>query len=443
MAIVNVNKWLDEARMNRFHMLTFFLCICVVTFDGYDLVIYGAAVPLLLKEFGMSAAQAGVIGSYALFGAAVGALIFGWLADKIGRKKVIVICTVLFSVATGATGLANGPDAFAICRFLAGLGIGGAMPNIVALASEYAPAKNRALVIAVIFSGMQIGGIAAAGLSMWLFPLVGWRPIFYIGALPLLLVPVFLKSLPESPVRLIDSKRIDEIKAILRKLRPEEILPDDITLDIVRTAGKASVKDVFRENRGLSTLIIWIVYFMNMYMIFGLGIWLPKLMMDAGFGLGSGLWFLLVLQFAAFFGSQLAGVLADWFGAKTTMVGAYLIAFAAIAFMAFTKNFYLLSALVALAGSGYYAGQNVAHGYVSLYYPPTIRSTAMGLAFGIGRLGAILGPAIAGLLMSLKMSLFVNFMGLAVPGLIAAVTILLVQDKYGYTTVQNKIAGNK
>ncbi|MBP2652678.1 MAG: transporter [Firmicutes bacterium] len=426
---VNVNKWIDEAKINRFHLLMFFLCICIVTFDGYDLVIYGAAVPLLLKEFGISPALAGVIGSYALFGAAFGALLFGWLADKIGRKVAIIICSAVFSAATGLTGLANGPDAFAIGRFLAGVGIGGAMPNIVALVSEYAPSRNRSLVVAVIFSGMQIGGIAAAGLSMWLFPIVGWRPIFYIGALPLLLIPLFIKSLPESPIKLIDSNRIDEVKAILRKLRPGEVFSDTAKLEIFRTVSKGSVRDVFAEGRGMSTVFIWIVYFMNMYMIFGLGIWLPKLMMDAGFGLGSGLWFLLVLQFAAFFGSQLAGFLADRFGSKVTMVGAYIIAFLAIVLMAYMKNFYLLSVLVALAGSGYYAGQNVAHGYVSLYYPQAIRSTGMGLAFGVGRLGAILGPAIAGVIMSLKLPLTINFISLAVPGLIAAVVILFVRDK--------------
>jgi AAHS family benzoate transporter-like MFS transporter len=182
--------------------------------------------------------------------------------------------------------------------------------------------------------------------------------------------------------------------------------------------------------------MIWIVYFMNMYMIFGLGTWLPKLMMDAGFALGSGLWFLLTLNLGAFFGSQVAGLTADRIGSKVTLLFLYLLACASITMLSFTKDFCLLTALVALAGTGFFGGQNVAHGYVSLFYPPGMRSTAMGLAFGVGRLGAIFGPALAGFLLAMKVSRLVNFVGLAVPGLIAGIAILLVRDKHGYSGTQ-------
>jgi MFS transporter, AAHS family, benzoate transport protein len=433
---VRINQWIDESRFTRFHLLIFFLCLCIITFDGYDLVIYGAAVPLLLKEFALNPAQAGVMGSYALFGAALGAVVFGSLADRIGRKRAIVICAALFSAATGVTGLASSAALFGVCRFLAGLGIGGAMPNVVALASDYAPLRNRTLMVATIFSGMQIGGIMAAGMSMWLFPVFGWRSVFWVGALPLLLFPAFIKFLPESPIHLLVGNRIGQLRSVLHKVRPDLPLPDDAEFVISKGTGKTEVTELFREHRGFSSIMIWIVYFMNMYMIFGLGTWLPKLMMDAGFDLGSGLWFLLTLNLGAFFGSQVAGLTADRIGSKVTLLFLYLLACASITMLSFTRDFYLLTALVALAGTGFFGGQNVAHGYVSLFYPPGMRSTAMGLAFGVGRLGAIFGPALAGFLLAMKVSQLVNFVGLAVPGLIAGIAILLVRDKHGYSGTQ-------
>lgn len=430
--LVNVNKWFEETRFCGFHWMLFVLGIFIVTCDGYDLVIYGATVPVLLKEFGINPAQAGVIGSYALIGAAFGAVIFGSLADRIGRRICIIGSFALFSAATGLTGMTNGPGTFGVCRFFAGLGIGGIFPNISALVSEYAPVKNRSLMIASIFSGMQIGGMLAAGLSIWLFPLFGWRSVFFVGAIPLIVIPALVKYLPESPSRLVSSNRIEAMKAILRKARPDA-LPENATLVVGKGPEKSPLIDLFRENRAFNTLLIWLMFFMNMYMIFGLGIWLPKLMMDAGFKLVSGLWFLLMLQLAALFGTQLAGYLADRLGNRPVLAAGYLMAFASIALLSQTKDFYLLSALAAAAGCGYYASQNVVNGYAPILYPPAMRSTAMGMAFGVGRLGAIFGPAIAGFLVQWKVSLFANFMGLALPGLIAALAVVLIQQKYSFS----------
>jgi AAHS family benzoate transporter-like MFS transporter len=374
-----------------------------------------------------------LIGSCALVGAVVGALIFGFLADRFGRKVCIIGCFALFSAATGLTGMTNGPVTFGVCRFFAGLGIGGVFPNIPALVSEYAPVRNRSLMIASIFSGMQIGGMSAAGLSIWLFPLFGWRSVFYVGAIPLIIVPALVKYLPESPSRLVPSNRFEAMRAILKKARPDASLPENATFAVGKAPEKSSVIDLFREKRALSTLLIWLTFFMNMYMIFGLGIWLPKLMMDAGFKLMSGLWFLLMLQLAAFFGTQVAGYLADRLGARPVLVVGFLMAFGSIALLSQTGDFYLLSALAAAAGCGYNASQNVVNAYAAVFYPPAMRSTALGMAFGVGRLGAIFGPAIAGILVYWKVSLFVNFMGLAVPGLIAAIAVVLIQQKYSFS----------
>lgn len=430
---ININKWIDDSNLNRFHIIIILICLAIIMSDGYDLFVYGSTVPLLLKAFGMSPAYAGVIGSCALFGATVGALLFGSLADKIGRKYTIVSCASLFCIAMGVTGFTSSPEIFGLCRFIAGVGIGGSLPNVVALASEYMPVRNRAWAVAAIMSGMVLGGVVAAGISMWLLPHFGWRAVYFVGAVPLLIMPAAVKCLPESPLHLIAKSRLSELRTFLLRVRPLESLAEDSTFEINKGSGKAPIVDLFRERRGFSTVLMWLLYFMSLYMVYGLGVWLPKLMMNKGFPLSSGLWFLLILNLGAFIVSHIAGFLADRFGVKATIIVCFLVTFFSIALLSYAGGFVTLSILVGLAGAGNNAGQNVAHGYVSAFYPPPMRSTGMGFAFGLGRFGAILGPVIGGVLLSLKMPLSVNFMALAVPGLVAAVLIILVQDKYSFS----------
>ena len=204
---VDVNKLIDNARFNAFHWNLLFWCALIIIFDGYDLVIYGVVLPRLMEQWALSPIQAGALGSYALFGMMFGALIFGPLSDRIGRKKAIAICVVLFSGLTFLNGFARTPTEFGICRFLAGLGIGGVMPNVVALMTEYSPKKMRSTLVAIMFSGYSVGGMMSAGLGMWLIPTFGWPSVFYVAVIPLLLLPVILRALPESPGFLLRQNR--------------------------------------------------------------------------------------------------------------------------------------------------------------------------------------------------------------------------------------------
>ncbi|WP_404900547.1 aromatic acid/H+ symport family MFS transporter [Priestia filamentosa] len=431
MAVINVNEYISNSKFSRFHLLMFILFFIIITFDGYDMAIYSATLPVLLDALKMDPSQAGLIASSALVGAALGALIFGLLADKIGRKKVIILCTVFFSIGSILAGFSNTIYTFGFFRFIAGLGLGGIMPNIVSVTTEYAPRKNRAIMVAAIFTGMQVGGILVSGISMWILPLLGWRILYFIGGAPLLIIPLLIKYLPESATNLAKNNRNGELKLILQKLRADSALPNDVTFEF-NVSGKSSLKSLFNENRGLSTIAIWIVFFMNMFVSFGFSTWLPQLMINNGFGLNSGLFFLLTLNLGALIGSYIAGFIADRIGYKTTLIGLYLIAFLSISLLSLTTNLYAVTGLVALAGIGFFGGQNVGNAYVSLFYPPSMRSTGMGFAFGIGRLGAIFGPTIVGFIVSWGMDLYVNFLALAIPGLIAALAVFIIQDKCSF-----------
>ena len=230
----------------------------------------------------------------------------------------------------GITGFTNSPNTFGICRFIMGLGVGGTFPNTIALASEYSPARNRTLMGGGIAGGMLVGGIAAALFAMWLFPHHGWRSVFFVGAIPLILMPVYGKLLPESPDHLLKRGRLEELRALLRKARPTDSLPKDAALEVTKGSGKVPLAAVFQGGRAFSSVVIWIMFFMNMFVIFGFTVWLPKLMMNAGYSLGSGLFFLLTLQVVSLVGGQVFPMVADRIGARPALVIAFLLAFTCI-----------------------------------------------------------------------------------------------------------------
>ena len=215
---VNINTVVDEAKFTPFHWSVLIWCLLIIIFDGYDLVIYGVALPLLMQEWGLSAVQAGLLASTALFGMMFGAMSFGTLSDKLGRKKTIMICVAIFSGFTFLGAFASNPIEFGILRFLAGLGIGGVMPNVVALMTEYAPKRIRSTLVAVMFSGYAIGGMTSALLGAWLVTDYGWKIMFYIAIIPFLALPILWKFLPESLMFLTKKAKLKKSVKLCKKL---------------------------------------------------------------------------------------------------------------------------------------------------------------------------------------------------------------------------------
>jgi AAHS family benzoate transporter-like MFS transporter len=191
---IDLHKLADEARFNRFHGLVLFWCALIIIFDGYDLAVAGIALPSIMKEMGVSPTNAGFMVSSALFGMMFGAIFLGTIADKIGRRRTIVICIALFSVFTAAAGLTHEPVSFSVMRFVAGLGIGGVMPNVVAQMTEYAPRKIRSTMVTLMFSGYAVGGMLAALLGKGLLEAYAWSSMFLAAGLPVLLIPAILGS---------------------------------------------------------------------------------------------------------------------------------------------------------------------------------------------------------------------------------------------------------
>lgn len=421
---IDVHQVIDNARFSRFHWMVMALCALLLIFDGYDLFIYGVVLPAIMQEWGLTPLQAGALGSYALFGMMFGALAFGTLADKIGRKKGIAICFALFSSATIINGFASNPTEFGICRFIAGLGCGGLMPNAVALMNEYAPKRLRSTLVAVMFSGYSVGGMLAAGVGIYMLPRFGWESMFFAAAVPLLLLPLILWKLPESVGFLVRQGRHEQARALLKKIQPDLQIDAADQLQMSDTKGKGvAVLELFRDGRALRTLCLWLAFFCCLLMVYALSSWLPKLMANAGYSLGSSLSFLLALNFGGMAGAILGGWLGDRFNLSKVMVGFFIAAAVSISLLGFKTPTPLLYLLIFVAGATTIGTQILLYAGAAQFYGMSIRSTGLGWASGIGRNGAIVGPLLGGALMGINLPLQLNFMAFAVPGAIAAIAM--------------------
>nr|WP_247722787.1 MFS transporter [Pseudomonas chengduensis] len=421
---IDVHPVIDNARFSRFHWMVMALCALLLIFDGYDLFIFGVVLPSIMQEWGLTPLEAGALGSYALFGMMFGALGFGTLADRIGRKKGIAICFVLFSTATILNGFASNPTEFGIFRFIAGLGCGGLMPNAVALMNEYAPKRLRSTLVAVMFSGYSLGGMLAAGVGIYMLPRFGWESMFFAAAVPLLLLPLILWKLPESVGFLVRQGRHEQARAVLAKVEPGLALDAADQLQMSDGKGQGvGVFELFRDGRALRTLCLWLAFFCCLLMVYALSSWLPKLMASAGYSLGSSLSFLLALNFGGMAGAILGGWLGDRFNLGKVMVAFFVAAAASISLLGFNSPTPVLYGLIFIAGATTIGTQILLYAGAAQFYGLSIRSTGLGWASGIGRNGAIVGPLLGGALMAINLPLQLNFIAFAVPGAIAALAM--------------------
>ena len=419
-----VGQIIDGAPFTRFHWMVMGLCALLLIFDGYDLFIYGAVLPVLMKEWGLSPVQAGALGSYALFGMMFGAFIFGPLADRIGRKKGVAISFILFSLSTFVSGFATTPTEFGVYRFIAGLGCGGLMPNAVALMNEYAPKRLRSTLVAVMFSGYSLGGVLCAGLGIYMLPRFGWQSMFFAAAVPLVLLPVILWKLPESVGFLLRHGKEDIARSMLAQVAPQLRIDADVQLVQAEAKGAGvPMLDLFKHQRAVGTLMIWLSFFCCLLMVYALGSWLPKLMASAGYSLGSSLSFLLALNFGGVVGAISGGWLGDRFTLPKVVLGFFALGTVAIALLGFNSPMAMLYLLIIIAGATTIGTQILLYANTAQFYPQAIRSTGLGWASGVGRTGAIVGPLLGGWLMAASLPLSMNFLVFAVPGLVAALAI--------------------
>ncbi|MFM0340784.1 MFS transporter [Paraburkholderia fungorum] len=422
----------DGARFGALHATILLICTLIIVADGYDLAIMGAALPSVMKDLHVAPTQAGMMVSAGFVGLMIGAIAAGMLADRVGRRKTIAVCVGLFSIVTACTGLVHDAALFGIVRFVAGIGIGGVMPCVVAHVAEFAPRKYRATMVTVSFSGFAIGGMLAAVLGNTMIEAHGWRSVFFVAALPLLVVPFVIGLLPESIAHLVRAHRVVELRAIVRHLDPRFDMQPDDGFDVPARRNGAPVHDdvsvalLFSDGRLSSTIMLWLASFMCVFVIYGLASWLAKMMTNAGYSLTSALNLLLALNVGALLGGVSAGLLADRFSIKAVLCAFYLLASIAILISGSNAPVTWLYVATGLLGASTYGGQMLTYAYAAQFYPPAIRSSGVGWVTGVGRLGAILAPIAFGALMALQLPRYQNFLLIAIPMFIAAAVVTLI-----------------
>ncbi|CAB3714800.1 MFS transporter [Paraburkholderia rhynchosiae] len=427
---IDVHSLAGEARFNGFHTLVLFWCVLMLIVDGYDLAVVGAALPSIMKDMGIDATRAGVMAGSALFGVMVGAIFLGTLADRFGRPMMICVCVALFSLFTAAAGLTHDPITFSMTRFIAGLGIGGVLPIVTAQMAEFSPNALRTRLVTLVFAGYSIGGILVALTAKQLIGSYGWQSVFFAAGLPVLLIPFIIKTMPHSMAFLVKRGRHDELRSVMKRLLPDYPLSghEQFAGFSSDTNKDTSVRRLFEDGRGFSTTMIWVAFMTGLFMVYALSSWLTKLMAMAGYSLGSALNFVIVFNVGAIGGAVFGGWLSDKVDIKRVLIAFYAVGAVALSLMGYTRSTESLFVVVFLVGASTLGTQLLAYAYAGDFYPHAIRSTGVGFASGMGRIGAIVAPVLIGWLVSLKLPLEQNFMAIGLAGLIGAAAVTLINQ---------------
>lgn len=412
----------------RFRTLVWIVSLSTVglMFDGYDLVIYGTVVSTFLRDPGqigpVDPALAGALGSYALLGVLVGALVAGSVGDFLGRRKMMLGAYAWFSLGMAATAFTHTATMFGLFRFITGLGVGVLLATTAALVSEFAPKGRKNLCNAITYSGVPLGSLLAAALAILLLGHLSWRGMFLIGALPLVtLLPLAWWKMPESVVWLVSRGRLDEARRIAEETGVE--MPVAVALD--EEQGAAGYRGLFGDFLA-PALMIGVMSATGLLLVYSLNTWLPELMLRAGFNAKGSLSFLLVLNGAAALGPIIVARFADRFGPKPVVAASFLLGALAIAALTLKLPLAALLAIVALVGVGTSGIQTLIYGFVANYFPTRVRGAGVAWCAGFGRLGGVGGPLIGGLLIAAGLSIETILFILAGLALVGVALTLIV-----------------
>jgi MFS transporter, AAHS family, 4-hydroxybenzoate transporter len=419
---VELGSTIDQLDVGRYQIWIMVLCGATVFLDGFDTQAMGYVAPSLSAAWKLERGALGPVFSAGLFGIMIGALAGGPIADAIGRRKVILAACLWFGLLSLVTALATDLTQLMVLRGLTGLGLGAAMPNAIALVSEFSPGRRRASMVMIMFCGFSLGaalGGVAAGLLLQRF---GWTSVFIVGGIaPLLFAPLLVAALPES-VRFLAAKnnRHEAIPPILSRLGKAP--PPDAEFVIAEEKAQGfSVVQLFSERRGAATLLLWLIFFMSLLDLYLLASWLPTVINGMGLSVTTAVFVSSLFQVGGTAAPPVLGLTIDRLGFFGVLVGVFLASACAISALGLIgSDVGPLAVAVFIAGFCVVGGQGTANGLAASLYPTVVRGTGVGWALGIGRIGSILGPAIGAVMLAQKLDRSSIFFASAVPALIAA-----------------------
>jgi AAHS family 4-hydroxybenzoate transporter-like MFS transporter len=426
---INVTELIGSRPLSRYQIRIVMLCGFIALLDGFDLQIIGLAAPAIAQLLHIPRASMGGVFSAALAGLALGSFGLGWVADRIGRKRVLVASTLCFGIFTLATPFADSYGTLLLVRFLTGLGLGGAVPCCIALSSEYTPLRKRATIVAFLWTGFPLGGVLGGLLGSWLIPTLGWQWLFWIGGvLPLATSLLLLTLLPESVGYLVSSGAAPaRVAAVLKRVCGADLPPDaQFVLGEERTRP-GNVGQLFSHGRALATLLIWASFFVVYLQLVANSAWSPILLSHVGVPVASSALAMAAFNFGSVIGTSTAGLLLTRFGGARVLPVALLgtlVAYGLVGRAA--PDVGLIIVLESLVGLFLGCASTSLIALSALSYPTPLRSTGIGWAIGMGRIGSFVGPLFVGALLAREWSVAAIFVALAAPALLAALTAGLI-----------------
>jgi AAHS family benzoate transporter-like MFS transporter len=404
-----------------------------VIFDGYDLQALAYALPKLVGTWHIPPVQAGLLASYTFIGLFIGAVGLGSLGDRWGRKRMLVVGVTIFALFMGTAGFAQSYEQFAVLRLLAAIGMGGVLPGTIAMLSEYVPVRRRARMIALSAGCFTFGFVLAAVAATFLVPAYGWRPLFYISYLAVIVALLIAFWVPESPQYLASRQRFDSALATLKQVYPDMWKVAKTTDPAAFFAGpnpqesESRFRTLWTSKYRRPTVAISFLYLFLQFVVYALDFWMVSLLVEHGFSLVNSYSYAIEQAAAATVGGFVLGWILDRVDQHIAMAIIFAAGGVCLVIFGFATSLVALYALNALAGALIIGGQNVVHTLVMATYPPGARATGMGWALGIGRLGGLLGPPIGGYLLSLALPFPAYFLFFAIPALICSIVVLVLR----------------
>jgi MFS transporter, AAHS family, 4-hydroxybenzoate transporter len=436
---VNVAELFDNTPFTPYQVWACSLCFCVLLLDGFDLTVIGVALPKIAEHLHSSTGALGLAIGAGQIGPLVGAIVFGMLADRWGRKRMLFFCSIIFGVFTWLTAYITSVEQLALYRFFAGLGLGGAIPNALAFGCEYAPTRLRASLTTTMYAGMAVGGVVGGLSAAYLLPKYGWQSLFFVGGVaPVIIGLLVALFLPESLVFLVkqgaDTARV---RKIVSRIAPA--LANDKAVVFSSTDKKlpgVPIKHLFSDGRAFTTVMLWVLFFLSFYLIWILLSWAPTLLRKSG---------ATVQQYSLAFacinvGSAVAtitiGRLMDKFDPFRMLKAAFVLTFVMFAvFGLLADNPFIVIAIVSTV-TGFFAfgGNAGVMALGTLSYPLDIRTTGLGYAYAVGKIGSMLAPAVGGMLLSLDWSVSQICITNGLAALLVFAAIMILQRHLAATT---------
>lgn len=443
---LNVQTLLNESPFSRYQWMVFILCFLIVLLDGFDTAAIGFIAPSLISEWGIEKNQLGAVLSAALFGLAFGALAAGPLADRLGRKGVLTAAVIVMGAASLVSAYSSSLDSLTFWRFVTGLGLGAAMPNAVTLMNEYCSDQKRSFITNCMFCGFPIGSAFGGFIAAWLIPHYGWRSLLILGGvIPLILAVLMIVLLPES-VRFMVFRRYpaDRIRKALSRINEKARHAVGFVLE--ETTSKAAHNEpkheglrlVFSSKYIVGTLMLWTTYFMGLVIVYGLVNWMPVLFREAGVPSSQASVIAALFQLGGI-GAIFFGLLMDRWNANLVIAAGYALTCLAVAMIGqvLGSGIPALIAAVALAGLIMNAAQSSMQALAAEYYPTAGRASGVAWMLGIGRFGGIAGSFLVAELSRRHLELPQVFLIIGIPGVIAALALLIKNYATGPTRKLN------